>query len=358
MRHFPLTVQRSIELLGLVLLGGLLVVGKAVIMPLLLAFFLSIVLLPVYRLFRALPEVLAITLSILLMMGIGLGSLYFFSIQVSKLVADLPQLKHNLLSHLHSLSQWLVQQTHYSTQQQAQFYQEQLHQRLNQAGTLLGQAALSLSSILLLLGLLPVYVFLLLYYKNILLQFVFLWFPPSQHQQVAASLRETESIIKGYLTGLSLEIALITGLLGGSLWLLGVKHAFLLGILLAFLNLIPYLGILLGLFLSLLITLASSPELKPLLTVFIAVSIVSFLDHNLLRPRIVGANVKINALVSLVGVIIGGHLAGIAGMFLSLPLIAILKLTFERTRLFAKWGVLLSDKRPAKSPLHNPSLRQ
>lgn len=354
MNQMPLTVKRSIELLGLFLVGVLILVGKAVIMPLIMAFFVSIVLLPVYRFFlnRRIPESLSILLSILVMILSGIVVIWFFSSQISKLLADFPTIRQTVQLHLRELSELLVQKTHYSTEQQLQFFHQQSAKLLNSVGDLAKGAAASVSSVFVLLGLMPIYVFLLLFYKNLLIRFVFLWFSPKDHDRVEEALRETESIIKSYLVGLLIQIAFIIVILGGILQLLGVPHALLLGIILAFLNLIPYIGIFAGTLICVFIILASSQELLPILELIGVVIVVHFVDQNILRPRVVGSKVKINALTSILGVVVGGHLAGIAGMFLSLPIIAILKLIFDRTDMFAKWGVLFGDDRPTQSPMH------
>jgi predicted PurR-regulated permease PerM len=121
------------------------------------------------------------------------------------------------------------------------------------------------------------------------------------------------------------------------------------------LNLIPYVGALIGNIIGVLLTLSSSQELWPILAVLGTIAFVQFLDNNILMPRIVGSKVKINALATIVGVIVAGALAGISGMFLSLPVIAVLKIIFDRTNNLKKWGVLFGDERPNKSPMVQPS---
>ena len=359
MNQLPLTVKRSIELLGLFLIGILILVGKAIIMPLIMAFFVSIVLLPVYRFLknRHLPDSVAILLSILLMIASGIVVIWFFTSQIAGLLADFPKIRETILMHTRELSEFITQKTNYTTDKQLEFYHEKNAQLLTSAGAMLKGALVSVESVLVLLGLMPIYVFLLLFYKNLLIRFVFLWFSPSAHDRVEVALRKTESIIKSYLIGLLIQIAFIVIILGGILELLGVPHALLIGIILAFLNLIPYIGIFIGTALGLLIILASSQELLPLAELIGVVVIVHFLDQNVLRPRVVGSKVKINALTSIIGVVIGGHMAGIAGMFLSLPIIAILKLIFDQTEMFAQWGVLFGDDLPEQSPMHQPELR-
>jgi hypothetical protein len=105
------------------------------------------------------------------------------------------------------------------------------------------------------------------------------------------------------------------------------------------------------------LTLTASQETWPIFVVLITIAVVQFLDNNILMPRIVGSKVKINALASIVGVIVGGSMAGVSGMFLSLPIIAVLKIIFDRSENFKQWGVLFGDEKPKFSPMSFPILR-
>jgi predicted PurR-regulated permease PerM len=207
------------------------------------------------------------------------------------------------------------------------------------------------------MGLLPIYIYLILFYRNLLLRFVFLWFPEENHQKVREAMLETKVIIKSYLLGLLIQITYVTILLGGILLIIGIKHALLIAVIFAFLNLIPYVGALIGNLIGVMLTLTSSDEVWPILAVLGTIAFVQFLDNNILMPRIVGSKVKINALAAILGVFLAGTLAGISGMFLSLPIIAILKVTFDRSNIFKHWGVLLGDELPTQSPMDTPELR-
>jgi len=170
-------------------------------------------------------------------------------------------------------------------------------------------------------------------------------------------MRESEVIIKSYLVGLLIQITYITILLGGLLIMFGIKHAILIGAIFALLNLIPYVGALLGNIIGVVLTLSSTQEVTPIFIVIGTIAFVQFLDNNILMPRIVGSKVKINALATIVGVIVAGAIAGISGMFLSLPIIAVLKIVFDRTNNLKHWGVLLGDERPTRSPMQWPVFR-
>lgn len=360
MNNLPLTVKRSIELLGLVLLGTLFIIGRSILMPIIMAFFISIVILPVFRFLRRyrVPEPLAIVLPILLLITVLGLIIWFFSAQISLLVADFPQIKKNVSTHLNALSKWIFSISDYSTQQQVELINKNTDDLLSFAGKTASGAAVTVSSLFIFLGLLPIYIYLILFYKSILLRFIFMWFKDDAHEKVKEAIYETEVIIKSYLIGLLIQVSYMTILLGLILMVIGIKHALLIGVIFAILNLIPYVGALLGNIIGVLLTLTSSPELWPVITVLCVIAGVQFLDNNILMPRIVGSKVKINALFAILGVIIGGNIAGVAGMFLSMPIIAVLKIIFDRTEMFRQWGVLLGDERPSKSPMTYPIFRK
>ena len=350
MNQLPLTVKRSIELVGLVVLALVIIYGQQIIMPMLMALVASIVLLPFYRFLRRhkIPEFFAIFLSVLVMLIIICLIIFFITSQVKPMVNNFAQIKDNITNHINDLSIWFTEKTSISTTQQTAFLDKQSKKFVDSAGNFIGGAAGSVGSVLIFFGLLPIYTFLILYYKHILRKFIFHWFHSDAYPKVQEAIHETESIIKSYIVGLLIQITYITVLLGGALMLFGIKHAMLIGIIFAILNLIPYIGALFGNLIGVLLTLSSSPDIGPVITVLIVIAVVQFLDNNILMPGIVGSKIKINALASLAGVFVGGALAGIPGMFLSLPLIAILKIIFDHTKHFKQWGILFGDERPGR----------
>lgn len=351
MKDLPITVIRSLELLGVILCILTLYVGANVIMPILLSFFISIMLLPIYRFLRTrkIPEIISIIFSILLLVIFLSGIIWFFSAQVSKLVNDFDQIKENVNNHLTNLSSWIDNKLGFSGKEQTKFINEQSNNLLNSLGKILGGAMGSFSNMVVFFGLIPIYIYLMLFYKNLFLKFIFMWFAPSDHEKVKEGLKESEAIIKNYLLGLMIQITYMTVLLGGLMTIFGIKHALLIGIIFAILNLIPYIGALFGNIIGVLLTLSSTDQLSDVITVLIIISVVQFLDNNILMPRIVGSKVKINAFAAILGVIVGGSIAGISGMFLALPSIAVLKIIFDRTKILKQWGVLLSDERPKEN---------
>ncbi|MEO5912246.1 MAG: AI-2E family transporter [Pelobium sp.] len=356
-QSIPPTVKRSIELVGLFLLGYIFIVGNSIIMPILMAFFLSIMLLPIFRFLRSkkFPETIAILIPIIFILLLAALLIWFFSAQVQILISDFPEIKKNINIHLNSLSNWINGFTDYSTAEQIKIVKEQSSKFLNNTGNILTGILGSVSGLIIFFGLLPIYIYLILFYKNLLLKFVIMWFEKKDIPKVEGSLKDIEEIIKSYLIGLLIQISYITILLGGTLWIIGIKHALLIGVLFALLNLIPYIGALIGNIMGVLLTVSSTQETWPVITVLVVIAVVQFLDNNILMPRIVGSKVKINSLSAIVGIVLAGTFAGVSGMFLALPIIAVLKIVFDRSEGFEKWGVLLGDERPEKNPIYMKS---
>ena len=191
----------------------------------------------------------------------------------------------------------------------------------------------------------PVYVFMIIYYKPLLLEFIARLFPKNLHLMVTEVLTETKALIQSYLYGLVIEAVLVAALNSVALWILGIPYAVLIGVIGALLNVIPYIGGVVAVALPMLLALASKQPVDALY-VLIAYLIVQFIDNNFFVPKIVASKVKINALVSIIVVLVGNALWGIPGMFLSIPLTAIVKVIFDRIGPLQPFGFLLGDNQP------------
>ncbi len=351
--QLPLTVRRSIEVLGLCGVGAIIILGQDIIMPILLSFFLSVLLLPMFRWLtrHRVPETLAIILCLTALVVAVAGIMAFLSFQIGGLVSDIGTIQQNLNVHWQNISGWINEKLHFNAEQQLAAINKQVGKLGTTAGQYAQGAAVSLTGIAVFVGLVPIYIFLLLFYRNLILRFAFMWFEEGQYKKVGEAIRETETIVKYYLMGLLIQIGYLTVLVGGVLLIFGIKHAILIGATFAILNLIPYVGALVGNLIGVILTLTSSQDISQVYIVLGTIAAVQFLDNNILMPRIVGSKVKVNALASIVGIIIGGSMAGVSGMFLSIPIMAVLKIMFDKSAPLRKWGVLLGDARPDRSPM-------
>ena len=90
-----------------------------------------------------------------------------------------------------------------------------------------------------------------------------------------------------------------------------------------------------------------------IISAIITLVITHLIDSNILLPVIVGSKVKINPLITVLGVVTGEMIWGISGMFLSIPVIAVLKIVFDRVESLKPWGLLLGEE---EKPLHKKAI--
>ena len=123
---------------------------------------------------------------------------------------------------------------------------------------------------------------------------------------------------------------------------LGVKYAFMLAVISAVFNIIPYLGIFMACVLSTLITFTTD-SLSTVIGVIVSLIIIHMIDSNILMPKIVGSKVKMNALATIVGVITVSSIWGIPGTFLAVPMLAVLKVIFEEIDSMQPFSMIMGD---------------
>ncbi|MFI5131854.1 MAG: AI-2E family transporter [Chitinophagales bacterium] len=337
----PFYIRLTVHLLGLFLLGIVIYTGSGIIMPLCFAILLAMLLLPVVNWFIriGIPNVPAILLAILLAALFMGGVIYFLSSQVANFMSDLPAIKEKLNQHLSTVQEWINEKLNINKKQQAEAV-ETAKQNM-QSGTGGMTALMSVAGGLAMVILLPIYTFLILYYRKLIHKFLINVFPTRHNDRVEEVLTESKSIVQGYMVGLLLEMIIVTVLNTIGFLIIGVEYAIFLAVLAAVLNLIPYIGMLIASVICMAVTLTTSDSMSDIVWVGAVLIGVQFIDNNFIMPYVVSSKVRINALVSIVGVLIGGALAGLSGMFLSIPVLAILKVIFDRVEGLKPWGDLL-----------------
>lgn len=341
--------QFSHSLLALAILTAGIYLGQDILVPLALAGLVAVLLRPIEnRLLRfGMHKVFAISIALLIAVIIVAGIMVLISMQLSDFADDLPKIRQNLNDFFHDIKQWVRRKYNVSYRDQDKYLQKAQAQTI---GTLQDPDSLGIiTGPLGTLTLIPIYVFLLLYYRSMLLHFVTVLFPEKHTDRVREVLGEVKSVVQSYMVGLLIETACVAALNCIGLLILGVQYAILLGVMAAILNLIPYIGGLVATLLTVLVTLSNNPDLSMVLGVVGIFLLVQFIDNNVFVPLIVASKVRVNALVSIVGVLVGGALAGVSGMFLSIPAIAILKVIFDRVDSLRPWGVLLGDQTPEQA---------
>lgn len=345
---YPFYIKAPMILIGLYLVVYILALLQDIIVPFAFAGLIAILLNPVYNRLQKwnVNKILAIVLTILAAFLVVAGIMFFLSSQIVQFGEMLPQLEKKTMALLHDLQAWLSSTFGMSTQKQMSV----LNEAVNSSRTYVGKTLNTVFGILSFFVLIPLYIFLLLYYKPLILNFIFEVFEEDSSEQVADILKETKGAVQSYIVGLMIEMSIIAVLNSTALLILGVKYAVLLGVIGAILNLIPYIGGVIAIALPVLMSFITKDGFTTPLLIFGAYTLIQFVDNNIIVPRVVSSKVSVNALVSILIVLLGGTLWGVSGMFLSIPIVAVLKIIFDRIDELKPWGKLLGDKMPDDAP--------
>ena len=343
-KEFPYYFKCTVILLGLILFVYVIYILREILVPLAIALLIAILLNPMVNWLsrKKFPRVGAISFALLIaflfMAGIG----YFLSAEIAGFTDQMPLMKKKVVH--------LVEQTQTEISHRFNIDTARQKKALEEAGTnmkpLIGSTAGVVLNSIATLVLLPVYAFLFLYYKNLLLNFLYEIFSEENFKEVGAVLRQTKAAIQSYMYGLMVEALIVAILNSLALLILGVKYWVLLGVLGAILNILPFIGGIVSAALPVIIATITKDGFHTQLLIIGAYMVIQFVDNHFLVPYIVSSKVKINALISIVFVLLGGAVWGVSGMFLSIPFAGILKIIFDRVDELKPWGKLLGDEIP------------
>jgi predicted PurR-regulated permease PerM len=339
---YPFYIRATVILFGLVLFSFALANLRGILIPFSFSLFLAVLLNPLMeRLIKwRLPRIAAIAVSLVVAVLLIAGVWYFLANQIMQFTDQLPLLQKKATELITRLQGYLAREVNIPIEKTNSYLAEARSGIRPLLGRTLGTVAGTMGTVFLL----PVYTFLLLYYKNLILNFLYEIFAEENAEAVSTVLRQVRGAIQSYMYGLLIEALIVASLNTIALVILGVQYAVLLGVLGALLNVLPFIGGILAALLPIMVATITKDGYNTQIGIAISYIIIQFTDNHFLIPYIVSAKVRINALLSVVAVLLGGAVWGLAGMFLSIPFIGVLKIIFDRIPEMQPWGRLLGDK--------------
>ncbi len=343
---FPVSVKASLIFIALLAFFAVMYIAKGIIIPIVFATIIAIILHPVVNLFIRIKinRVLAIILTLFLTFLViaAFGTLLFS--QASRFTESLPKLADKFTEILNQTVIYISGHFNLSHREITAWITKTKNEI---TGSLeIGQTIVNVGSVLVLFFLIPVYVFMILYYQPLLIEFFRRAFGKNHRSKVSIIINQIKTLIQRYLIGLLIEAAIVCIMYSAGLLILGIDYAIILGILGAILNLVPYLGAVMAASFPMLIAMVTKSSPWFALLVLALYIFIHIIDSNFIIPKIVASKVKINALASIIAVIVFSALWGIRGMLIAIPLTAILKLIFDHIEPLKAWGFLLGDSMP------------
>jgi predicted PurR-regulated permease PerM len=292
---------------------------------------------------KTLPDLACLVSLLIFMLLIG-GLFYFFSHQVVRLSRDLPSLQEKILAKWQDVQDWISDKYHITNTQQVSYMNKSATGILNTAMNSVATTFVGIAETLVLTIFFFIFTFFMLKYRHLLLRFVIDLFDETHNAKVKGIVSRIRSLINSYVLGLLIEMSIIAILIFTSMMIIGVKYALLISIMAAVLNIIPYLGIYCCMALAMLIT-ATTSNSGHVIAVGIVFLVTHFADANLILPHVVGGKMKMNPFITILAVLVGHLIWGIPGMFLFIPLIAMIRLISDEFPGMKPWATLIGEEK-------------
>lgn len=348
----PFSARLCFTLLSIGLIALAIYLGQSILLPIFFSILLALILSPITNYFvrKDMDRFLAILVPLVLSLFVITLLLYFLSSQISLFFEDMPALSERFKELLLMAQTWVNETFGITFWEQEKVITETAEKVKESGPQVLQQTFTKVTEIISYFVLFPFYTFLILYHKATIKKFLVEVFTRSEEDRVVDVLHESQAIILQYVTGLLIELSIVFAANAAGFLIFGIRYPIFLALVAALLNIVPYIGMLVANIFCILVTLISSENITDIFIVAGVLAGVQVVDNNILMPLVVGNKIRINALAIITGVLVGGALAGVPGMFLAIPGIALMKVTFERVKSLKPWATLLSDEHADDAP--------
>ncbi len=294
---------------------------------------------------RKFPRILAIIITILTAIVIVAAVFFLFYKQLTYMFDDFDTIREQANKNIEVFQQYLNRKIGLKDNRLEEFLKAQGQHLFGNDNGQLNQAFTATTGTLFKIFIMPVYVFLFLYYRTKFAYFILKLVKREHKHTTIKILREISTVASRYMGGVFVVVLILCVLNSVGLFIVGVKFAILLGIISAFFNFIPYFGTLMGGSIPLIFVLLTSEDpLHLSFGVVVLYVIVQFIENNILTPNIVGGNVQINPFFIIVGLVMSALVWGIPGMLVIVPFMAIIRIIFVNIEKTKPLAFLLGPK--------------
>ncbi len=325
MKEYPFLVRVSISLAFAFLIVAALLLTRKLLVPLFLSIMLAYLLFPYANWLekKKVPRIATNLIVILSFFGILTGIVYTLIALFSGFVDNISEIKEQVEANVNAFKQMMAGFTGFSEASINGWIES-----ASKTGEYVTQAFTATTNTILSIALLPVYTFLLLFYRDKFRKFISMLIQNNDEKRTQKILDQAEEVVPKYLKGLVIVCFILMGLNSLGFYLIGVEYPLLFGIIAALFNLIPYLGTVLGYGAVLILVLGiQGPTVG--FAVIIQFFVVQFIENNILTPNITGSYVQINPLVIIFSLIAAGMVWGLPGMLIIIPYLGLFKIICE-----------------------------
>lgn len=342
-------------LLFIGLMFGLLYIAKPFLIPVAIGGMMAMLLVPICRRLekrnmpRGLAAAICVIVALLLLLGVG----YLLIDQVIALGESMPMIVKKINNMLNSGHNFVSEHFQLPVAKQKEYLQDQMQGLSNIAGKFVGDIFRSIIAFLIHLLIVTAYTVMLLIYrrriKNFILSLVDYYAGKTNVEEAQNIILKTTDVASSYLTGVC-TVALIFSIINTiGLTIIGIENALFFGMMVAFINIIPYIGSVAGSSIVILYTFITRETLATPIAVAVFFIVMQQLDSYILTPKITGGKIQLNALATLLALLLGSLVWDVTGMILFVPFLGVAKIIFDHVESLKPYGYLIGDREMKKA---------
>ncbi len=288
---------------------------------------------------KRVPKGLAVLLCLIVLLVIIAGISSLLAWQMSALANDLPLITQKGIETVDLIQEYIFNHLGISAEKQLQLLKDEQPSFANILQVMVGSFTYIFTNLILTL----VYLFCLLYYRSHIKHFIIKLTPPSERDEMEQVVSSATKVSQQYLVGLAKMIVCLWIMYGVGFSIIGVKNALLFAIICGLLEIVPYIGNITGTSLTVFVAAVQGASLPMLGGIIGTYGLVQLIQGWILEPLIVGPQVKINPFTTIIALVIGQLVWGIPGIFLAIPLIAMVKIACDHIEPLKPYGFLIGE---------------
>jgi predicted PurR-regulated permease PerM len=347
--------RTNLYLLLLVLVTVVLYFGQPLLTPLFLGALFAMLMAPLCRrLDKKVGRILSSTIctlivmiSLLIILGVGAW-------QIAVFIEDLPLIRERCTDLLGSIQQFVHERFSISPEKQENLFLRQLNalkeSTSSYATRILGSLTSTITSVVLSL----LFTFLFLYNKERYESFFVRLFKGQDSGEVKSIVAKITNVSEQYVLGRAYSIVILFICYTVGLLIIGIENALLLAAVASLLTIIPYAGTIVGSVFPIVMAIVTEDSYQPVIWTAILMIVIQAIDNYFIEPYVVGGEVNLSAMATIVTIVCGGLMWGIAGTILFIPLLGIIKILCDHVEPLKPYGFLVGDpsgNKPSKISL-------
>jgi len=340
----PRIITATFFILFIILFFYGIIVAKSFLSTLVLGVIFSYLVFPLVKFLEnkaRFPRILANLVSIILLVGILSFAMFVLYRNIILITEDMPELVAKAHRNIDQLGVFIETYFGYTVESQNLLIHDTINNLFNVSSNFSMSVFKGTTNTLFTLGLMPVFMFYMLHYREKFYKFIIMAVPAEKEDDARNIIRRVSTITPRYVGGVFTVVLILCVLNSFGLWIVGVKYAILFGIISALFNLIPYFGTWIGASIPFTFALLTGDSPQLAIGVLILFVIIQFTENNILTPNITGSYVNLNPLFTILLIIIGGGVWGIIGMFVVVPIAAMMKIVFDHSKSLKPYSYLI-----------------